>query len=99
MVGPVDSAGNPLGGQSLLEASAELRIRISDEVGLVPFIDGGNVYATTLPQFDQMLRFGTGLGIRYFTDFGPLRLDIGVPLQAHKSDDPVQVYLSLGQAF
>jgi len=98
-VGPVNGAGDPLGGQSLAEAGAELRVKITEDLGLVPFIDGGNVYATALPQPGQTLRFGTGLGVRYYTGFGPLRLDVGVPLQARRNDDPYQVYLSLGQAF
>ncbi len=98
-VGPLDAAGHPLGGQSLAEASAEMRIKLDDTLGVVPFIDGGNVYPTLLPQPGQALHFGTGLGVRYYSGIGPLRLDIGVPLQPTKTDQPVQVYLSLGQAF
>ncbi|CAK0743352.1 hypothetical protein CCP1ISM_1720002 [Azospirillaceae bacterium] len=52
-----------------------------------------------MPQPGENLRFGTGLGMRYYTGFGPLRLDVGVPLDGSKRDDPWQVYLSLGQAF
>jgi len=98
-VGPVNAAGDPLGGQALAEAGAELRIRVTEDLGLVPFIDGGNVYSSTLPQPGQTLRFGTGLGVRYYTGFGPLRLDVGMPLQARRTDEAYQVYLSLGQAF
>ncbi len=98
-VGPLDAAGHPLGGQSLAEASAEMRIKVTDTLGFVPFLDGGNVYSSLLPQPGQTLRFGTGLGIRYYTGFGPLRLDLGTPLQPTRTDQPIQVYLSMGQAF
>jgi translocation and assembly module TamA len=98
-VGPLDATGHPLGGQSLAEASAEVRIKITDTLGVVPFLDGGNVYSSLLPQPGQALRFGTGLGFRYYTGFGPLRLDLGTPLQPTQTDQPIQVYLSMGQAF
>ncbi len=97
--GPLNTLGHPEGGQSLAEMGAELRIKVTDTIGVVPFLDGGNVYASVLPRPDQSLRLGTGLGVRYYTGFGPLRLDLGVPLAARRTDAPVQVYLSLGQAF
>jgi translocation and assembly module TamA len=48
--------------------------------------------------FDRAF-FGTGLGLRYFTPIGPVRLDIGVPLNRRSADDAFQIYISLGQAF
>ena len=98
-VGPINDQNIPLGGRSSVELGAELRIRVTDSVGLVPFIDAGNIYDATLPVPSQSLLVGTGLGLRYYTPFGPLRLDVAAPLPKRPRDDPVQVYISLGQAF
>ncbi|OIN97184.1 MAG: hypothetical protein AUJ48_00420 [Deltaproteobacteria bacterium CG1_02_45_11] len=98
-VGPL-SEGEPIGGRSLLGLSWELRTKVSDDLGLVIFLDGGSAFEEKVPTGDEKIRWGTGLGFRYFTRVGPLRLDIGVPLNRRKDiDDPVQVYVSLGQAF
>ncbi len=99
-VGPLDADNNPLGGRSLITVGAELRVRFLDDFGVVPFIDGGGVYDSTVPDFEEEFFWGAGLGVRYYTDFGPLRLDVGVPLNRRKNiDDPFQFYISLGQAF
>ena len=98
-VGPRDAWGEPRGGRSLVEVGAELRIKVSETVGLVPFLDGGNVYASTVPSFSQPLRWGAGMGVRYYSDLGPLRLDVGLPLNRQTGDSPWELYLSLGQAF
>ena len=45
------------------------------------------------------LLYGVGLGLRYYTAFGPLRLDLATPLYRRPSDSPIQVYISLGEAF
>lgn len=99
MVGPRDRADHPTGGRSLLEAGAELRIKVTDTIGIVPFVDAGAVYDRAFPDFSSALRFGAGLGLRYYTDFGPLRVDVGIPLNRTGDDDAWQLYLSLGQAF
>jgi translocation and assembly module TamA len=96
-IGPRDQDNDPLGGRSLAEVSAELRFRFGD-FGIVPFLDAGNIYREALPRFDG-LRFGTGLGVRYYTSFGPVRLDVGTPLDRRPGDSRVAVYVSLGQAF
>ena len=64
------------------------------------FIDGGNVYDDELPDFSTNLQWSTGFGVRYFTTFGPLRLDFGFPLNRRAGiDDFMQFYISIGQAF
>ncbi len=97
--GPRDRFDDPAGGRSLLELGAELRIKVTDSIGVVPFVDAGTVYDSAIPDFSQPLRVGAGLGARYYTDFGPLRVDVGIPLNAPSGDARWQLYLSLGQAF
>jgi translocation and assembly module TamA len=96
-IGPIDVNGDPAGGRSLAEFSIEARIRFGD-FGVVPFLDAGNLYAATLPTFDKM-RYGAGLGIRYYTSFGPIRVDVGTPINRRRGDSRIAVYVSLGQAF
>lgn len=93
------AAGEPLGGRSLLETSAELRVKFTDTIGTAVFIDGGNAYDSQYPDFDGGIRFGAGAGLRYYTGFGPLRLDVAVPLDRRPQDSAYQLYVSLGQAF
>ena len=99
-VGPLDEDNDPLGGRSVIEFGGEVRVRITDTIGIVPFVEGGNVYVDMLPDvIDFDFRYGAGLGLRYYTAIGPLRLDVAVPLDRRKTDDPFQFYISLGQAF
>jgi translocation and assembly module TamA len=97
--GPRDSFYTPLGGASLIEANIEFRQRIGNSFGVVAFIDAGSAYANTLPDFNEAPRIGAGLGVRYYTDFGPVRLDVGVPLNKRPGDADFGIYVSLGQAF
>lgn len=96
--GPLDANGVPLGGASSLELGTELRFRITDTIGLVPFVEGGNVYPTSLPD-NTSLYWGAGLGVRYYTLIGPVRLDLATPFTHRPGDKPVEVYISIGQAF
>lgn len=102
-VGPLDADDDPLGGRSLVELGAEIRIRITDSVGIVPFVDAGNVYDDPLPALDfdgaEQIRYAAGLGGRYFTAIGPVRVDVAVPLNPRDVDDALEFYISLGQAF
>ena len=98
-VGPEDSDGAPSGGRSLFETGVETRIRVTDTIGIVPFVDAGMVTEESFVDFSEDLRVGAGLGVRYFTGFGPLRVDLGIPLNADDDDDAFQIYFSLGQAF
>lgn len=91
--------GEPQGGRSLIEGSAELRFRLSESLGAVAFVDAGSVSEDSFPELND-LSVGAGLGLRYYTDFGPLRLDVAVPVN-HKetTSSSYQVYISIGQAF
>jgi translocation and assembly module TamA len=96
-LGPKDPANNPVGGSALTEMSIEARYRFGD-FGMVAFVDGGQVSRTSTPGFDQ-LRFGAGVGARYYTSFGPLRIDVATPLSRRAGEAGVGVYVSIGQAF
>jgi translocation and assembly module TamA len=98
--GPRDAFNNPLGGASLVETSLEFRQRIGKSFGVVAFVDAGSAYLTTLPNFaENPLRVGAGVGVRYYTGFGPARLDVAVPLNKRDGDAAFGLYVSLGQAF
>lgn len=97
-IGPFDVDDVPLGGRSLTEASVEGRARVTDTIGVVGFLDAGTVSNAEYPTLDDV-RFGAGIGVRYMTPAGPLRLDIATPLNPSDRDEAVQVYISIGQAF
>ncbi len=88
----------PTGGRSFAEASAELRFQVTETFGVVPFIDAGTVSQAVVPDFND-LRFGAGVGIRYLTPFGPLRVDAAVPLNRRPGDASFGIYAGIGQAF
>jgi len=87
----------PLGGRSLNEFALEARYRFGN-FGIVPFIDAGNSYEGTIPKASS-LRFGAGIGGRFYTNFGPFRIDVATPLNPRPGDGKVALYLSIGQAF
>ncbi|MBX9730959.1 MAG: BamA/TamA family outer membrane protein, partial [Sphingomonas sp.] len=97
-IGPRDPNNDPIGGRSLTEFSIEARIKAFGPFGLVPFFDAGNIYTSNLPGFTA-LQYGAGLGLRYYSNFGPIRIDVGTPLNPQRGDPRVAVYVSLGQAF
>ena len=98
-IGPRAPDGRPRGGRSLFELGLEGRVRITDTIGAVPFLEGGQVFEEELPSFKENLQFGAGLGLRYFTPIGPLRLDVAFPIDKREDDDAFQLYISIGQAF
>jgi translocation and assembly module TamA len=99
LAGPLDIGNKPFGGRSSLVLNLEARVRITENIGIVPFVDAGSYYESPAPQLGRTLLYGVGLGFRYYTAFGPLRLDLATPLHKRSGDSPIQVYISLGQAF
>lgn len=89
--------GVTTGGRYLLEGSLEARARFGD-FGAVAFVDGGYVAADSFPSLDE-LRLGAGVGLRYYTGFGPLRLDAAIPLNKRAGDPDYALYVGIGQAF
>jgi translocation and assembly module TamA len=100
-LGPKDMEGDPIGGRGLAEFALEARIGLSQfggNFGVVPFFDGGTLTTRTMPDFGNW-RFAAGAGVRYYSLFGPIRVDVGIPLNRQKGDGPFAVTVSLGQAF
>jgi translocation and assembly module TamA len=97
-IGPRDPNNDPIGGRSLAEFGLEARVRVLGNFGIVPFLDGGNIYTGGFPDFSGF-RYGAGLGVRYYSNFGPIRIDVGTPINPQPGDSRLAVYVSLGQAF
>lgn len=95
---PRNANGDIIGGLSYFEASAELRARVTETIGIVPFFDMGAAFSSETPDFKNV-RYAAGLGLRYYTAIGPLRVDFAVPLNKGPNDSDYGVYVSLGQAF
>jgi translocation and assembly module TamA len=100
LAGPIDQKNHPIGGRSMILSNLELRTKIKNDIGLVVFFDSGNVFSSTTPALGKKMFHGFGAGMRYFTDFGPLRLDIGFPVKPRKKvDKAFQLYFGIGQNF
>ena len=100
-VSPLNKHREPTGGLSILTGSFEIRTRTQKGLGWVAFYDIGNVYRHVVPDVDlHPFLHSVGLGMRYGTPIGPLRLDIAFPLNRRRHIDPFfQLYFSIGQAF
>lgn len=96
-LGPKDNDNNPIGGRSLTEFAVEARYRFGN-YGIVPFFDGGRVGEGITPSIRNM-RYGVGIGARYYTNFGPFRLDVATPIARQPGESKIAVYISIGQAF
>jgi translocation and assembly module TamA len=97
-IGPLFPDDTPEGGLSLDAFSLEFRQRIGQSFGIVPFVDAGQVSAGNTP-FTGRLYTGVGLGGRYYTSIGPIRVDFAVPLARIDGNAAFQVYVGLGEAF
>jgi translocation and assembly module TamA len=98
-LGPRDSDDKPLGGSSALELGAEARWKITPEWGVTVFLDGGMAYDDRVNSLGSGLRWGAGVGLRYYTAIGPVRFDVATPLTPRGDDAPLQAYISIGQSF
>ncbi len=97
-ISPRNDDNELLGGRSYVVASAEVRVNVTETIGIVPFIDVGTVSRDELPDFSD-IRAGAGVGLRYGTPFGPIRLDVAVPLNPYEGGDSFGIYAGIGQAF
>lgn len=88
-----------IGGRSFIQLNGELRTKLTDNIGAVGFVDAGAAFEQSLPDFSEPLQVGVGAGLRYFTPVGPLRLDVGVPLDPKENDPSFAIYVGLSQSF
>jgi outer membrane protein assembly complex protein YaeT len=106
-VSPLSGSGLPLGGNSLLAFSSELRARLQQNLGGVLFLDGGNVWADSWGIKLRDLRYAVGPGLRYQTPIGPIRFDFGYQLNpipgllvnGQPETRHWRIHFSIGQAF
>jgi len=99
-VSPLNTQNKPTGGRSALYYTLEMRIRMTKTIGLVPFLDTGNVSKKQCFIPEQKWRKSLGVGLRYFSFIGPFRLDVGFPLNPRKGiDSRYRILISVGQSF
>ena len=87
------------GGRSFLGLQTELRGRVTDAISIVGFVDWGHVSASSTPGRGGASHTGAGLGLRYDTGIGPLRVDVGVPVSGPEGNSNFHIYIGIGQAF
>jgi translocation and assembly module TamA len=97
-VGPLFADDIPEGGLGLDAGTIEFRQHITKSIGIVPFIDAGQVDAGSAP-FEGTLSVGAGLGLRYYTGIGPIRADFAIPLKRTAGSGAFALYIGLGEAF
>ena len=99
-IGPREPISDQVfGGLARIEGSLEARVRVTEAIGVVPFIDAGAV-SEALDDIDfSEIKVGAGLGVRYRTPVGPIRLDVAVPLDPAENDPSFGLYVGIGQAF
>ncbi|WP_311268693.1 BamA/TamA family outer membrane protein [Sphingobium sp. WCS2017Hpa-17] len=96
-LGPKDANNDPVGGRSVNEFAVEGRYRFGN-YGVVAFVDAGQVYESSMPKFKDM-RYGVGIGGRFYTNFGPFRADIAMPINRQPGESKFALYIGIGQAF
>lgn len=98
-ISPENGFGWPTGGLSLFEASAEARIKVTQNIGVVPFLDVGAAFSSPWPDFDSTLRAAAGVGLRYYTGIGPIRVDLATPLNPRPVDSRLALFIGIGESF
>ena len=106
--GTIDPDGFPQGGNAMIILNGELRVGVTRDLGLVIFLDAGNVYDRLRNMSLRRLRGGAGFGIRYSSPVGPIRVDLGFKLGRRREFDCgdqkgkeclTALHISIGQAF
>ncbi|HVY13749.1 MAG TPA: autotransporter assembly complex family protein [Rhodopila sp.] len=97
-LGPQFPDGNPTGGTAISTGTVEFRQRFLESFGVVGFLDVGQVSASGSP-FSSQWHAGAGVGARYYTSIGPIRLDVAVPLNKEPGGDSFELYIGIGEAF
>ncbi len=97
-LGPQFPDEKPTGGTAISAGTVEMRQRILGNYGVVGFVDVGQVSTNGEP-FTSDWHAGAGVGARYYTPIGPIRLDVAVPLNKLPGGDSFELYIGIGQAF
>jgi len=95
----IEESGATTGGLSFAGAQLEARVDVNDTIGVVGFVDYGYVGASSTPLSDGDWHSGAGLGLRYNTGIGPIRVDIATPTTGDDAFGNVQLYIGIGQSF
>ena len=97
-VGPLFADGKPTGGTAMSAGTVEFRQRFLENWGAAAFIDSGQASGDGKP-FTSDWRTGVGVGLRYYTSIGPIRVDFAVPVTRVPGGDSFEIYIGIGQAF
>ncbi|PTE23757.1 hypothetical protein C5F48_00435 [Cereibacter changlensis JA139] len=87
-----------IGGTEFAALSLEARVGVTKKIGVVGFVDAGYVSASGVDSSGDDFHAGAGLGLRYDTGFGPIRVDVATPVSGDTGDG-VQIYVGIGQSF
>ncbi len=98
-LGPKGSDGNPTGGNAFLMGNIEVRTDVGKGFGIVTFLDGGNVWQLVEDMKIGDIKYTVGIGLRYNTPVGPLRVDYGHKLDRENGESSGEIHFSLGHAF
>ncbi|HAK88759.1 MAG TPA: outer membrane protein assembly factor BamA [Nitrospiraceae bacterium] len=98
-LGPKGADGTPTGGNAFAMGNLEFRTDVGKGIGLVAFLDGGNVWKKIEDADISDLKYTTGLGFRYNTPVGPFRLDYGWKLDKEIGESRSEIHFSIGHAF
>jgi len=91
--------GDPVGGRTRVEFSAELRHPITDRLSGIAFVDGGQVGVRSYVFPFNEMQYGAGVGVRYASPVGPVGVDLGFPTDPPHDDPRWRVHVSLGATF
>ena len=98
-LGTLENADDPGGGRSAREVGVELRAGLFGDIGGVVFAEAGAISTGMFPDFAEGVQAAAGLGLRYYSPAGPVRIDVAFPVNGRSADDTFQVYFSIGRAF
>jgi len=98
-LGPKGVDGSPTGGNAFVLTNLELRTSLSKSFGVVTFVDGGNVWRKTNDIQISEMKYTAGMGLRYNTPVGPVRVDYGRKLNRQKGESRGEIHFTIGHAF